>query len=181
MQTFNKKAGGYSPYIAGALVGFLAIASAYFTTQLLGKTHYLGASTTFVRAAGLLESSVAGEHVENNKYYSEEHVKFDWQFIFVIGIFLGALISAKSDKSFKWEKVPPIWQERFGNSVSRRALWAIVGGAIAMIGARMAGGCPSGHGLSGLMQLSMSGLLALIMFFLGGVVVAHLVYRRKSS
>ena len=54
-----------------------------------------------MRAAGLLESSVAGEHVENNKYYSEEHVKFDWQFIFVIGIFLGALISAKSDKSFK--------------------------------------------------------------------------------
>lgn len=47
--------GGWSPYLAGALVGLLAIASVYATTQWLGKTSYLGASTTFVRAAGLLE------------------------------------------------------------------------------------------------------------------------------
>ena len=57
---------------------------------------------------------------------------------------------------------------------------AFLGGIVAMIGARMADGCPSGHGLSGMMQLSVSGLVALCLFFGVGIVVAHLVYRRKS-
>ena len=35
--------GGWSPYIAGALVGIVAIASVFATTILLGKTNYLGA------------------------------------------------------------------------------------------------------------------------------------------
>jgi uncharacterized membrane protein YedE/YeeE len=48
-----------------------------------------------------------------------------------------------------------------------------------MFGARMASGCPSGHGLSGMMQLSMSAFVALAMFFGVGVVVASLIYRRK--
>jgi uncharacterized protein len=49
-----------------------------------------------------------------------------------------------------------------------------------MIGARLADGCPSGHGLSGMMQLSVSGLVALAMFFVVGVLVAALVYNRRS-
>jgi len=49
-----------------------------------------------------------------------------------------------------------------------------------MFGARMADGCPSGHGLSGLMQLSVSGFLALALFFATGVLLAHLIYRGKE-
>jgi len=45
----------------------------------------------------------------------------------------------------------------------------------------MADGCPSGHGLSGLMQLSVSGFVALGMFFSVGILVAGLVYRRRRS
>ena len=41
---------------------------------------------------------------------------------------------------------------------------------------RLADGCPSGHGLSGMMQMSVSGLVALALFFGVGVVVARLVY-----
>ena len=58
-----------------------------------------------------------------------------------------------------------------------RAVGAFLGGIVAMFGARLAGGCPSGHGLSGLMQLSTSGLLAMAGFFGGGVLVANLVYK----
>ena len=54
-------------------------------------------------------------------------------------------------------------------------------GVFAMFGARMADGCPSGHGLSGMMQLSMSSFVALGMFFGAGVAVAALVYGRRSS
>ncbi len=172
--------GGWSPYLAGALVGLLAIVSVYATTQLLGKTSYLGASTTFVRAAGFLEQTVAPEHVAANEYFTKEKVRIDWQFMLVFGIFLGALISSVTDRSFKWETVPPIWRERFGPSVTKRATWAFLGGIIAMIGARMAGGCPSGHGLSGMMQLSVSSLVAFVMFFGVGILTAHIMYRRTS-
>ena len=37
-------AGGWSPYLSGALVGLLAITSVFLTTNLLGKSTYLGAS-----------------------------------------------------------------------------------------------------------------------------------------
>ena len=70
--------GGWNPYLAGALLGFLAIASVYATTYFLGKTSYLGASTTFVRAAGILEKTVASEHVAGNKYFTKTKIKVDW-------------------------------------------------------------------------------------------------------
>jgi len=175
------KYGGWSPYLAGALLGLLAIASVYATTQLIGKTNYLGTSTTFVRAAGFLEKVVSAEHVAANEYFTKEKVRVDWQFMLVIGIFFGALISSIMDKSFKFENVPPTWEERFGPSIGIRAVGAFLGGIVAMVGARMADGCPSGHGLSGMMQLSVSAFVALTMFFGTGVIVAKIVYKRRSS
>lgn len=172
---------GWNPYLAGALTGLLAIFSALVTIKALGKPNYLGASTTFVRAAALLENSVAAGYVAANEYYMKEKVKVDWQFMLVVGIFLGALISSLTDKSFKLEAVPPTWAARFGPSVGKRAIWAILGGMVAMIGARMADGCPSGHGLSGMMQSSVSGLVALALFFGTGVLVARLVYVGKKN
>jgi uncharacterized membrane protein YedE/YeeE len=179
--TGKTKNGGWNPYLAGGLVGLLAIASAVASTKLLDKTNYLGASTTFVRAAGHVERLIAADHVAANKYYTETKVKVDWQFMLVAGIFVGAFLAALSDGSFKWESVPPTWRQRFGGSVAKRAVGALVGGAVAMVGARLADGCPSGNGLSGMMQLSVSGFVALAMFFGVGVLVARLVYVRRHS
>jgi hypothetical protein len=173
--------GAWSPYLAGALVGVLALVSAYATTALLGKTNYFGASTTFVRAAGMIERAVAPDHVSANTYFSETKVVVDWQFMLVAGIFIGALIASLSGRSFRLELVPPVWRERFGYSVLLRAAAAIAGGAVAMVGARLADGCPSGHGLSGLMQLSVSGFISLAMFFGCGILCAHYIYVRRSS
>lgn len=173
--------GGWSPYLAGALVGLLAVASALATTQWLGKTSYIGASTTFVRAAGLVERAVVADHVAANEYYTKEKVHVDWQFMLIVGILLGALLSSTTDRSFKLESVPPAWEKRFGPSIGKRAVGAFVGGAVAMLGARMADGCPSGHGLSGMMQLSLSSFVALAMFFGTGILVARFVYGRRSS
>lgn len=173
--------GGWSPYLAGALLGLLAIASVFATTQLMGKTNYLGASTTFVRAAGIIEKTLSPDRVATNEYYSETKIRVDWQFMLVVGIVLGAFISSTTDKSFKLEGVPPTWEKRFGPSVGKRAVAAFVGGIIAMVGARLADGCPSGHGLSGMMQLSVSAFVALVMFFGVGVLVARIVYGRRVS
>jgi uncharacterized membrane protein YedE/YeeE len=168
----------WRPYLAGALTGLLAVASAMATTHVGGKTSYLGSSTTFVRAAGLLQRMVAPQRVAENPYFAKEKVRVDWQFMVVTGIFLGALIASLSDRSFKLEGAPPTWAKRFGASIGKRAFWAFLGGIIAMLGARLADGCPSGHGLSGLMQLSASGFLALAGFFGFGVLTAWLVYGR---
>lgn len=170
---------GWSPYLAGALVGILAILSAWLTTVLMGKTLYLGASTTFVRAAGMFIDTVDPSYVAENAYYMKEKVIVDWQFMMIIGILIGAFISSKLDGSYKLEAVPPEWEARFGGSIIKRAIAAILGGAVMMLGARMADGCPSGHGLSGMMQMSVSAYVALAFFFGFGALVANLVYRSK--
>jgi uncharacterized protein len=167
--------GGWNPYVAGALVGVLAILS----VGLTGK--YLGASTTFVRAAGAVEQVVAPERVAENAYYDKNAPKFDWQAMVLVGVLLGAAAGAWQDRSFKSEAVPPMWAERFGPNIWKRGAVAFVGGIFAMFGARLADGCPSGHGLSGLMQLSVSGFLSMIGFFVGGLVVANLVYQRRKA
>lgn len=175
----QKEAKGWSPYLAGALVGVLAIVSVYLTTILLGKSMYLGASTTFVRAAGMLIGSVDPSYIADNAYYVKEKVIIDWQFMMIVGIFIGAFIASKMDGSFKLEAIPPEWEARFGGSVTKRAIAAILGGVVMMIGARMADGCPSGHGLSGMMQMSVSSYVALAFFFGVGALVANIIYRKK--
>ncbi len=169
------------PYIAGALVGLLATLSVLVSTQTLGKAQYLGASTTFVRAAGYVEQTVDSGRIEANPYYARTKPRVDWQFMLVVGVFLGALVASRLDRSFKLEAVPPVWRDRFGGKVSTRAVGAFLGGIVAMFGARLADGCPSGHGLSGLMQLSISGFLSMMGFFGAGVLMAHLVYKRTAK
>jgi len=174
----NKKE--WNPYYAGALLGLVAIISVIATTLFLGKANYLGASTTFVRGSGFVMQWFYPEETLKNAYYIKEKIKLDWQFMLVIGIFIGAYISSKLDKSFKLESVPPLWSKNFGPSTTKRAIFSIIGGVIAIIGARMAGGCPSGHGLSGMMQLSFSSFISMIMFFSIGVVTAHIIYKKKD-
>jgi uncharacterized membrane protein YedE/YeeE len=160
----------WNPYIAGALAGLLLTLSLYAT----GK--YFGASTTFVRAAGMVEQTVAPERVAAMPYFMKELPKVDWQWMFVVGIVLGSLVAALASGTFRLQAVPDRFAARFGPSVARRFGVAFLGGVVAMFGARLADGCPSGHGLSGTLQLAASGYVALVCFFLGGVVVARLLY-----
>jgi hypothetical protein len=125
---------GWNPYLAGALTGLLIVFSVWFT----GK--YVGASTTFVRSAGFIERVFDAERVAQLPYFIKEAPKVDWQFMFVIGIFIGALIASATSKTFKLQAVPPMWERRFGPSRPKRAMVAFVGGAIAMYGARLADG-----------------------------------------
>lgn len=127
--------GGWSPYLAGALSGLVGIFSVWFA----GK--YFGASTSFVRTAGMIEQLFGPERVAKLDYFIKTVPKIDWQWMFVVGILLGALIAALSSGSFKLQAVPDMWAARFGEkSTAKRAAAAFAGGVIAMFGARLADG-----------------------------------------
>jgi hypothetical protein len=100
----------------------------------------VGASTTFVRTVGLIEKIFDAERVAKMEYLIKELPMIDWQWMFVVGIFFGSLIAARTSETFHWQAVPSMWEERFGPNKSKRAIIAIVGGAVAMFGARLAGG-----------------------------------------
>jgi len=164
--------GAWSPYIAGGLSGLVIIVSVLWT----GK--FFGASTSFVRSAGMFGKAFGPERVSHLEYFIRYLPKLDWQLMFVIGIFVGSLIASLWSGSFKWQGVPDMWAERFGTNPVKRGSVAFIGGIIAMFGARLAGGCPSGHGLSGMIQLAVSGLIAMIFFFVGGIIMTRLIYCR---
>ena len=81
--------------------------------------------------------------------------------------------------TFRIEWVPRVWRERFGGSILGRFVAAFLGGGIIMYGARMAGGCTSGHGISGGLQLAVSSWVFLAVMFATGLVVSALVFRSK--
>lgn len=165
----------WNPYLAGALAGLLLVLSVYAS----GK--YFGASTTYVRAAGYVESTVDAQRVSAMAYFIKEAPKIDWQFLFVVGIALGSLGASVLSNTFRIQAVPGRFAARFGNAPAKRFALAFVGGVVAMFGARLADGCPSGHGLSGTLQLAVSGFVALAGFFIGGLVIARLVYGRTGG
>lgn len=55
------------------------------------------------------------------------------------------------------------------------ALMVLGGGFLVGFGARWAGGCTSGHAISGLADLQVPSLVAVVGFFIGGLAVTHLV------
>lgn len=52
----------------------------------------------------------------------------------------------------------------------------IIGGFLVGFGARYAGGCTSGHAISGLSNLQLPSLIAVIGFFIGGLIMIHLLF-----
>ncbi len=132
MEATEKKA--WSPYLAGALGGVLSILSVW----IAGK--YFGASTTFVRSAGMIEKIIGPEQVAQMSYFIKEVPQIDWQWMFVVGILIGSVIAATTSGTFLWKGVPDMWEKRFGPSKLKRGIVAFIGGVIAMFGARLADG-----------------------------------------
>jgi hypothetical protein len=132
MKNFNER--GWSPYLAGAMSGVVIILSAWIS----GK--YFGASTTFARSAGMIEKLFDAERVAKMDYFIKEIPKIDWQWMFVVGIFIGSLIASTTSGSFRWKPLPDMWEKRFGPSRIKRGVVAFIGGVIGMFGARLADG-----------------------------------------
>lgn len=63
-------------------------------------------------------------------------------------------------------------------ALSETKNWLIlgIGGFLVGFGARYAGGCTSGHAISGISDLQPASLLAVVGFFIGGLVMTHLLF-----
>jgi uncharacterized protein len=165
-----------NPWIAGISIGLLC----WFAFALVNQP--LGVSTALSSASGKVASPILGRDVFlTDGYWIKFPFSIDYGVLFLIGIFLGGLVNALTSNSFKCERVPNVWRERFGGSITKRFIVAFIGGALVLFGARMAGGCTSGHGLSGGLQLALSSWVFLITMFIVGVLFAALLFRSSPN
>ncbi|MCR3954786.1 MAG: YeeE/YedE family protein [Gudongella sp.] len=160
----------WSPYVVGVLIGLLNVVS------LLVSKKPLGASTSFMKLGGIIYRSFDKEKVQNNEYYQKNELKLDWGMMLVLGIIIGAFISAMLSGDFNLIAVPSMWANEISGSFLLRFFSAVLGGIFLGVGARWAGGCTSGHGISGTSFLSVISWVAGIAFFIGGIAVAFLIY-----
>lgn len=161
----------WSPYAVGAGIGILS----WFTFLLSDKP--IGCSTAFARTSGMLGRIFRGKKIDEMDYYREFTPSIDWEWMLVLGIILGAFVSARLSGDFRFVVVPDMWAAAFGPSPVPRLLTALAGGIFLGFGARWSGGCTSGHGISGTLQLAVSSWIAAISFFIGGIAAAMLIFR----
>lgn len=168
----------WSPYLVGALIGILS------WVTFAGMNKALGTSTTFVRAAGSAQALVAPEHVKNTEYYAkylDGSPAFDWQFALVLAMILGAFAASKLSGQKPQDPVPSIWAQSLGSSRPKRFVGAFLGGVLVLFGARLAGGCTSGHGISGGLQLAVSSWVFLGALFAAGIPTALMLYKNRKA
>lgn len=161
----------WSPYVVGGLIGVLSMLTFYFSNKPIG------ASTAYARIAGMLGLAVAPEHTRSLKYFKDNPPQVGWELMLVMAVIGGSFLAAWSGGELTGKWLPEMWQERFGaESYLLRALVAFGGGILMAFGARMAGGCTSGHGISGTLQLAVGSWVSAICFFIGGVVTAMAMF-----
>lgn len=170
------KSVSWSPYIVGVGIGILS----WLAFLVVNKP--LGMSTEISKFSGWLSGIFVGmDTVKENAYWAKTTPAFGYSTVFLVMTAAGAFLSSKLSGSFRKETVPTVWKDRFGPSAGKRFVGAFIGGAVLLYGARMAGGCTSGHGISGTLQLAASSWLFFISMFAAGVVTAKIMFRGAPS
>ena len=161
----------WSPYVVGIGIGLLGCVAFVFSDK------FLGCSGAYSRVSGMIERLFCRSRVDENPYYRKVLPVVEWEVMLVGGVVAGALLSSLLSGDFKVAAVPAFWAAAFGDSTTLRMAVAFAGGVIMGFGARWAGGCTSGHGISGTLQLALSSWIAAACFFAGGIAAAMLLFR----
>ena len=179
--------------------GGLLLGAAFLAAVALVKP--IGVSTQFVIANGivwnLFSDTVVQEdpaspsgYSSSNAYVNKSGGKYaknianpmNYSFVFVLAMVAGAFLSSRlggPKPAAPDRSAPEVWRQRFGENPALRYLTVFFAGVLVLFGARLAGGCTSGHMMSGMMQTSLSGYLFALGAFAIGVPAAILVYRRN--
>jgi uncharacterized membrane protein YedE/YeeE len=96
--------------------------------------------------------------------------KITWASLYIITVPLGAYLSAKILKEFKW-KVPPVDE-----------ILTVLGGSLLMgFGATLGGGCNIGQGLTGASTLAIGSVVALIFIIFGNWTMVYFKFIKPMS
>lgn len=176
--------------------GGLALGLVFFLAVLLVKP--IGVSTQFVILDGVVWDAVNSEVVtqteegysSTNAYLAKSGGKYaksvanpmNYSFIFVLAMMLGAGVSSYLRKGVSADEktMPALWRANFGDSAFKRYAVAFLGGFIVLYGARLAGGCTSGHMMSGMMQTSISGYIFAAGAFAAAIPTALLMFKSEG-
>ncbi len=156
----------------------LVLGAVFFIAVLLVKP--VGVSTQFSVLSGILHSALqdsvivedsesASGYSSTNKYYNKDGGKiaksiqnpWNYDFVFVLFIPVGGFLAYRlGNKKHTNGETSTIQNSSLPvkDTIKQYAL-AFIGGFILLYGARMAGGCTSGHMMSGMMQGSISGYI----------------------
>ena len=167
--------------VTGLLVGLVLIVA----TALVKP---LGVSTQYVVTDAVVLHGTAPAVAESNEYLSKYGEKQDWGigygWMLVLGMFIGGSMSSLITRRFRNRNnpsVPSMWQANFGASSPKRLMHAFTGGLLLLFGARLAGGCTSGHVISGISQLTIGSFVFGIAIFASGIVTAKFLYRGRAA
>lgn len=162
----------WNPYLAGIALGVVLLSSLVLMSKGLGAS---GAANRF--GISVL-SSVAPDHVSKSATMSAfvaegANPLDDWLVFEVLGALLGGWVAAYSAGRLKRgiQKGPQI-------TVQKRLIFALFGGVVMGIAARMARGCTSGQALTGGSLLSAGSWLFMFSVFAGGYALAKLTRRQ---
>ena len=169
-------------YAAGVIIGLIVPA-----LLILGNKHF-GISSN-------LRHACAACFPGNVKFFKYDWKKEVWNFFFVGGILVGAIIAAQLLANPNPVEINPrLASELAGYGITdnthllpnelfsfeslfsiRGLIMLIGGGFLVGFGARYAGGCTSGHAIMGLSNLQWPSLVATIMFMAGGFLMANFI------
>ena len=160
-----------SPYLAGVGIGIVLL----LAFVLMGRG--LGASGAFSTVVAATVDAAAPAHAMGNAFYQRyadgsANPLTDWLVVEIIGVIIGGLASA-------WLAGRVRWTTEHGAAITsrHRLLNAFAGGIAMGIGAKLAGGCTSGLGLTGGATLSVGSWLFVLAAFAGAYAVAPLFRR----
>lgn len=166
----------WNPYAVGAGIGVLS----WLVFAIVDKP--LGVTTSLSGVAAASAAPVIGaEAVRNNVYFQKHAFAWDYGMLFLVGIAAGGLVSALLSRTARVEVVPSVWRDRFGPSIAKRLVAAFLGGVLTMFGARLADGCTSGNGISGCLQLAVSGWTFFLVLFGFGILTSLILFGRNRS
>jgi uncharacterized protein len=163
-----EKAKDYRWLVSGA--GIAILGGLIFLTSLTNRV--IGASSLYPYLGDLLTGTT------DNEYFTKVQPAGRWELIFLSGAFLSAVVISLLRKEFKLTVIHSNWEKYKGKSVGKRLVWSFIGGFILIFGARLAGGCTSGHIISGGMQLAVSSLVFAVFVFAGFLATGKLFYRK---
>lgn len=168
-----------SPWIAGLVFAALILIYVFATKTTKRETAAWGWIKTGllivpVAMFGFWSSSLSGRAYGlgvtggwiNILQATQTNIALSWEGAEVIGIILGAAITAIIFKEFKL-RVP-----KKGITYA----YVVLGGALMGFGATLAGGCNIGHFLTGIPQLAVSSIIAGIFFILGNWTMTRILY-----